>query len=189
MRLNNGGFISAADSKSVKEKEKRRDMQKGHVKILEASIQDANVLASIISESNKDVAITFNLNQDNNPKHPSFCDANWVKADVERGEEYFLYQEAGQSVACVAFENPRIGVGYLNRLSVLPEHRCKGIGEALVQHVMQYAASKQISRVSIGIIAEHHKLKHWYLKLGFKEGDIKTFPHLPFDVQYLHFVI
>ena len=157
--------------------------------ILKASNKDAEEIANIISESNKDVAITFNLNLDNNPKHPSFCDANWVKADFERGEEYFLYKEGDQHIACVAFENPRLGVGYLNRLSVLPKYRCNGVGEALVQYVIQYAKTKKITRVSIGIIAEHHKLKNWYLKLGFVEGNIKTFPHLPFDVQYLHFNI
>ena len=159
------------------------------MKIREANVKDAKLIASIISESNKDVAVTFNLNHDNNPKHPSFCSSDWVEADFERGEEYFLYEDRAYSVACVAFENPRLGVGYLNRLSVLPEHRRQGIGEALVQHVIQYAKTKKITRVSIGIIAEHHKLKNWYLKLGFVEGNIKTFPHLPFDVQYLHYII
>ena len=159
------------------------------MKIREANAKDAKLIASIISESNKDVAVTFNLNQDNNPKHPSFCSSDWIEADFERGEEYFLYEDRAYSVACVAFENPRLGVGYLNRLSVLSEHRRQGIGEALVQHVIQYAKTKKITRVSIGIIAEHHKLKNWYLKLGFVEGNIKTFPHLPFDVQYLHYII
>jgi hypothetical protein len=41
--------------------------------------------------------------------------------------------------------------------------------------------------VSIGIIAEHIKLKKWYLKLGFIEASTKKFDHLPFDVTYMHY--
>lgn len=148
---------------------------------------DAEAIALIISESNKDVAEEFGLNIENSPKHPSFCDKGWVLSDFRRGEEYFMYQKEGVGIGCVAFENPRPGVAYLNRLSVLPSHRHNGIGEKLVQHIIQYSEAKSIQRISIGIIAEHTKLKNWYLKLGFTEGETKTFPHLPFDVRYMSY--
>jgi len=35
------------------------------------------------------------------------------------------------------------------------EHRHKGIGEQLVNHVLEYSRIKNIQMVSIGIIAEH----------------------------------
>ncbi|TDO97940.1 acetyltransferase (GNAT) family protein [Marinomonas balearica] len=150
---------------------------------------DAEVISWIISESNKDVAEQFGINIENNPKHPSFCNKDWVLADFQRGEEYFMYEKDSVGLGCVAFESPRLGVAYLNRLSVLPMYRQSGIGEALVKHIIQYSETKNIQRVSIGIIAEHTKLKNWYLKLGFIEGEIKTFPHLPFDVQYMSYKV
>jgi GNAT superfamily N-acetyltransferase len=155
--------------------------------IVKASVVDAKAIAEIISASNKDVADEFGLNRDNNPKHPSFCTQDWVIGDFERGEEYFIYKKEGVSIGCVAFENPRPGIAYLNRLSVLPDYRHEGVGAELVKHVFAYAKSKQIQNISIGIIAKHTKLKNWYKKLGFVEGDVKRFPHLPFDVQYMRF--
>lgn len=155
--------------------------------IISTTSGDAEAIATIIKESNIDVAEEFELNFDNNPKHPSFCKKEWVLADFERGEEYFLYQQNGVNLGCIAFENPRPEVAYLNRLSVLPGYRRKGVGEDLVSFVLNYAKTKGIKRVSIGIIAKHLKLKNWYVKLGFVEGEKKVFPHLPFDVQYLSY--
>jgi GNAT superfamily N-acetyltransferase len=154
-----------------------------------ASVDQAKEISNLIRESNKDVAVEFGINFDNNPKHPSFCNQDWVLSDFERGEEYFVYSLKGVALACVAFENPRPGVAYLNRLSVLPRYRGQGVGEALVNYIVNYGKAKNVHRISIGIIAKHTKLKAWYIKLGFVEGAIKVFPHLPFDVQYMSFDI
>ncbi len=154
--------------------------------IVVTTVNDAEIISSIISESNQGVADEFGLNIDNTPKHPSFCTKQWVLADFDRGEEYFLYKQESTYIGCVAFKNPRPGVAYLNRLSVLPKYRHNRVGEALVKHVLNYAKTKHIRKVSLGIIAEHIRLKNWYLNLGFIEGKIQTFPHLPFDVQYMN---
>ena len=155
--------------------------------IITASIFDSEEIAKIVAISNKDVAEMFCLNRQNNPKHPSFYDKEWVVSDFERGEEYFLYRENKIFVGCVAFEQPNSRVGYLNRLSVLPTNRRKGIGEKLVKHTLDYANSKGINEISIGIIAKHKTLKNWYLHLGFIENGIKEFPHLPFDVLFMKY--
>lgn len=155
--------------------------------IVTASIKDSEEIAKIVAVSNKDVADMFNLNRQNNPKHPSFYNREWVLSDFERGEEYFLYKESGKLVGCVAFEQPNANVGYLNRLSVLPENRRNGIGDKLVRQVFVHAASKGVSEISIGIIAKHEKLKKWYFRLGFVENGLKEFPHLPFDVLFMKY--
>jgi N-acetylglutamate synthase-like GNAT family acetyltransferase len=155
------------------------------MRIVEATVTDAAKIANIVSVSNIDVADEFGINNDNNPKHPSFYNKDWVMSDFARNEKYFLYMENGVSIGCVAFENPRPGVAYLNRLSVLPQYRHKGVGEELVHYIFKYAKIRDIQRISIGIIAENFKHKNWYLKLGFVEGDIKTVPHRPFDVQFM----
>lgn len=163
--------------------------------ITTATRNDAQNIAAIISEANQPVAHAFGITIENNPKHPSFYTAQWVLSDFDRGEEYFMAhhndnnsQEKADNttpIACVAFEHPRPNVAYLNRLSVLPNHQHQGVGEALVQHIINYADSKNIQRISIGIIAEHTALKHWYVKLGFQIGETKRFAHLPFSVLYM----
>ena len=156
-------------------------------KIQSANLHDAEIISFIVSQANKDVAEKFELTLENNPKHPSFYTKEWVLSDIDRGEEYFLYQINGVNCGCVAFEQPNSDISYLNRLSVLPEYRHKGIGEQLVKHVLECSRINNIQMVSIGIIAEHTLLKKWYLKLGFIEKETKHFDHLPFAITYMSY--
>lgn len=59
----------------------------------------------------------------------------------------------------------------------------------LAQHILEYAKSKRVKNISIGIIAEHTQLKKWYSKIGFTEGHIQKFDHLPFNVLYMKYEI
>jgi GNAT superfamily N-acetyltransferase len=157
--------------------------------IAQATLEDAQTIAKIVSLSNEGVAKKFGVNKDNNPKHPSFYDESWVLSDFERGEEYFLYEVNGEAVGCVAYEQSRAEVAYLNRLSVLPSYREQGIGRELTQHISQHGKSKGVTEISIGIIAKHAKLKVWYSKLGFIENGLKEFSHLPFDVLFMKYQV
>ena len=159
------------------------------MKIMPAKKEDCDLLASIVSKGNQDVAEMLNLNIDNAPKHPSFCTAEWIVDELERGQQYFILTEDGNAKGCVAFEQPNEKTAYLNRLSVLPEFRNKGIGAELVQHIIDYSRRKNVFNISIGIIAEHTQLKDWYLKQGFTEGALQKFDHLPFNVLYMQFQV
>lgn len=156
-----------------------------NVTIRQAAESDTELLASLVRKANKDVAERFNLNDQNAPKHPSFCTAEWIVHETQRGQIYFIAESEGSPAGCVAFESPSPGIAYLNRLSVLPSARRRGIGANLVHHHFRYSAGKGIFTVSIGIIAAFTELKEWYLKLGFEEGATTRFDHLPFDVCYM----
>ena len=159
------------------------------MKIIPGKPTDAEKIAGIVSEANKDVAESFNITCEDTPKHPSFYTQDWVLADFKRGEEYFLYREDGVEKGCVAFEQPNSATAYLNRLSVLPKYRHNGIGSTLVKYILEYAKSKNILYVSIGIIAEHEILQQWYSNLGFVKGNTQKFDHLPFNVQYMRYTL
>lgn len=150
-----------------------------------ADAGDISTLAMLVSESNKDVALKFGLNAQNCPKHPSFCTEAWIESDLARGERYFILEEGGAAVGCVAYERPGPGRAYLNRLSVLPGHRKRGAGARLVRHIVEMAAADSVQSISIGVIGEHEELTRWYETLGFTRGEVKRFPHLPFSVQYM----
>lgn len=157
--------------------------------IREAFESDAAALARIIGEANKDVAIRFGLDAGNCAKHPSFCTADWIRADLARGERYFIFAEGDMPIACVAYETPSEKVAYLNRLSVLPAYRRRGIGALLVAHVIELARAASIPAISIGVIGEHDDLQRWYRKQGFVDGEVKRFPHLPFSVRYMTYAV
>jgi len=157
--------------------------------IRESTPDDSATIAMLVSESNRDVAITFGLNADNCPKHPSFCTEAWVRADLERGERYFIIEENAGPVGCVAYETPSEGLAYLNRLSVLPKFRKRGVGARLVQHIVELARTASIRTISIGVIGEHTELQRWYRNLGFADGETKRFPYLPFSVKYMAYTV
>jgi len=159
------------------------------MEIRKATPKELSIIAMLISESNKDVALKFGINADNCPKHPSFCTADWVKTDFDRGEKYFVLEENTNPIGCVAYENPSTGLAYLNRLSVLPIHRNRSAGARLVKHIIQHAKTESIQKISIGVIAEHFELQRWYMSLGFKSGETKQFSHLPFSVIYMSYAL
>ena len=157
--------------------------------IREANAADIATIALLIRDANQDVAEKFGLTASNSPKHPSFCTAAWVEADLARGERYFIGEEGSIAIACVAYENPSAGLAYLNRLSVLPAHRRHGIGAGLVQHIIQLARTSSIQTISIGVIGEYDELQGWYRKMGFVDGQTRRFPHLPFSVKYMTYAV
>jgi N-acetylglutamate synthase-like GNAT family acetyltransferase len=153
--------------------------------IREATLKDAANIAMLISAANQDVAARFGLTRANCPKHPSFCTPTWVQADFARGERYFIAEKASGPIACVAFEPAGAGLAYLNRLSVLPAHRCGGVGSHLVHHIIELARISSLQNISIGVIGDHADLQRWYRKLGFLMGETRHFAHLPFSVTYM----
>jgi len=159
------------------------------MRIREATSADLATIAMLVSESNKDVAVQFDLNSENCPKHPSFCTESWVQADLARGENYFILEEGTQPYGCVAYEGSSSGLAYLNRLSVPSAQRNKGAGASLVQHIIGHARSRSVQTISIGVIGEHTGLQRWYNKLGFVDGETKRFPHLPFSVKYMSYAL
>ncbi len=155
--------------------------------IRRAGSNDIALLASLIQRSFEDVALRFGLTRENCPKHPSNCTPEWVKADMERGVTFFLFLEGNTPVGAVAIEQPRSDPCYSERLSVLPEWRKKGIGDALDQHIIADAQKRGAREISIAIIAEQDDLRGWYEKRGFTMESRKRFEHLPFEVMFMRY--
>ena len=151
--------------------------------------EDAQVLAETTRKSFRDVAECFGLTQENAPRHPSNCTADWIREYMEHGITYFAIENNNHVVGCVALEQANSQVCYLERLAVLPNQRRRGFGKALVKHTLSEARLLGVNYVSIGIIAEQTELKDWYKKLGFVEGESKEFPHLPFRVTFMSYGI
>jgi N-acetylglutamate synthase-like GNAT family acetyltransferase len=153
--------------------------------IRHATDADVDVIAGIVSRAFADVALRFSLTPENCPKHPSNCTVEWVRQDQKRGVQYFIAEQDGLPSGCVAMETASAKTCYLERLAVLPDRRKRGMGRALVDHVIQSAKAAGAHRVSLSLIANHVELREWYRKLGFREGATQRFPHLPFEVLFM----
>jgi GNAT superfamily N-acetyltransferase len=164
-------------------------MEKGEresVNIRPAEFPDIDSLVGIIRRSHGDVAQMYGITPDNNPRHPSFCKPEWIESALEKNVRFYLMELDGIAVGCVALEEARPGVAYLERLSVLPEYRKRGFGKMLVAHIFDEARKIGVRQVEIGIIAEYEWLKNWYRKRGFVEKKTKVFEHLPFRVLFMY---
>ena len=155
------------------------------VRVVSGDENDANALAEIIRRANAVVAARFGLTPENAPKHPSSCTADWIRDDLTRGVRYILAEVDDRPVGCVGLEKADGGTCYMERLAVRPEFQRQGIGAALVQEFRNLAGQLGYSAIGIGIIAENHELSRWYAAHGFRATETKTFPHLPFTVQFM----
>jgi len=156
-----------------------------NLKIRAGAQKDIGILTEIIRSSFRDVADRFGLSQENCPKHPSHCTADWIQEDMDRGVTYFILEDNGFASGCVALELAGPKLCYLERLAVRPPRRRRGFGRALVEYVLAEAKRSGAHRVSIGVIAEQTELKSWYQKIGFIEAETKEFAHLPFRVTFM----
>jgi diamine N-acetyltransferase len=153
--------------------------------IRQATDANAELVATIISRSFVDVAIRFSLTRENCPKHPSKCIPGWVRQDQKRGVQYFIAEEDGAPSGCMALEAVSVELRDRQRLAVVPDRRGRGTGRALVEHAIAHAKATDGSRVSLSIIAKHVELRERYVRLGFRAGATKSFPHLPFAVLFM----
>lgn len=153
--------------------------------IRQANKTDIDVLINILSNSHHDVAKRLKLTKENCPKFLGFCAEQRVKNDFEKGIKYYILEQNHQSLGCIALEKASQDVCYLERLAVLPEHRKKGYGKMLVNHLFEQAGKVGAKKVEIGMISKDRKLKDWYKKLGFVQTATKKFDHLTFEVAFL----
>lgn len=154
--------------------------------IRDANKTDKDILVTLIRDSFRDVAEKFALTTESCPKFPAFNAKERVEGDFEKGLKYYILEEDGRVCGCVALEIAGPDLCYLERLAVLPEHRNRGFGRALVNHLFEKAEKTGIRRIEIGTISKHRKLKNWYKKFGFIQKGTKKFDHLPFMVAFMY---
>ena len=153
--------------------------------IRDATLGDAELLASLIRGAFRDVAECLHLTPDNCPTHPSNCTVEWIEAGFVEGLRYYILEEGENACGCVTLERAGPDVCYLERLAVLPQFRHRGYGRALVEHVLDQAARLGASRVELGIIAGQDELRAWYERWGFSVVRSAEFEHLPFKVAFM----
>jgi ribosomal protein S18 acetylase RimI-like enzyme len=146
---------------------------------------EVDMLADLLRRSFATTAERFGLTVESCPKSPAFYTSQRVAADLDRGATYSFLEEDGHVCGCVAVEHAKPGVVYLERLAVLPEHRSKGYGRALVRYALAEAKAGGAERVEIGIFAEDTQIKDWYRQFGFEQTGTKKFEHLPFVVAFM----
>jgi ribosomal protein S18 acetylase RimI-like enzyme len=151
--------------------------------------------ASVIRRSFATVADEFGLTRENCPAHTSFITTRGLRREKDHGLKCFGLFADQRQIGFVGIEKyeddtlVRLDPGenryWLEKLAVLPAYRHLGYGEKLVDFAVQHVVGKGGTRIGLGMMNEHAVLKTWYLGLGFREKELKTFAHLPFVVCFM----
>lgn len=159
-----------------------------NITIRTARADDATILANTISVAYRDVAEQIGLTLENAPDHPSNAQPDWVLSDLESGMSYLMALVNETCVGCVAFKQTGAELE-AQRLAVIPSHRGSYVARLLNEAVLQAARLGGAETIQISIVADHHRLRRWYERMGFRATEVCSFDHLPFKVQYLELEI
>ena len=140
---------------------------------------------AVIRNSFQTAADRFGLTRDNCPSHPSFITMEKIIELKKRGPSFFGYYTGDLQVGFIAVEKASGERYYLEKISVLPEHRHNSYGIRLVEFGIDYIVGNNGKMVSIGVIDADTALKGWYNSLGFRETLTKKYSHLPFTVCFM----
>jgi N-acetylglutamate synthase-like GNAT family acetyltransferase len=154
------------------------------IQIRAATADDAGVLAETISLAYRDVARRFGITLQNAPTHPSNAQSHWVLSDVAQGTTYLMAMVDKSCVGCVAYRQSGTELE-AQRLAVVPAHRGGQVAQLLNEAILRAAKSAGAKKIRISIVADHHSLRRWYQRMGFRAVETRVFDDLPFEVQYL----
>ncbi len=147
--------------------------------------QELETSVSVIRTSFLTVAEEFNITQQNATTNAAFIKHSDLLQMNAWGITMFGLFENEVQIGFVAVEQTEGSIFYMEKLAVLPAHRHRGYGKALIDFVCDYVKRQGGATVSIGIIDHHSVLKNWYQVCGFTITGTKEFRHLPFKVCFL----
>ena len=97
--------------------------------------------------------------------------ANHVSIDATRDPDGIFVAEISNLVVgyISSYIDSEVGIGYIPNIAVANDHRGKGIGRKLLEHVMASLRREGVSYVRIETLEENSIGKHLYTSVGFEE--------------------
>jgi len=90
---------------------------------------------------------------------------------------FYTYKLEGEVVGVAALKFESKEVGAVRWVHVLPEHRRKGIGTALMNHLESEAKKKRLKRLRVLYVHDKaYWAKNFYKKLGYRAADKVALP-------------
>lgn len=128
------------------------------------------------------VAVAFGLTEENCPdRGRASYPLHKLVADYENGIKMYGYFDGGVLVGFLgtSFDKDTL---FLHDLIVLPAHRKRGIGQALLDFCKKSARELGATSVQLSMIDDNMPLRKWYEKNGFVNIDYKKYEGAPFTV-------
>jgi len=151
------------------------------------SEHNLSAIVKVLNLSHGTIAKDFNFTKEDNPTNNAFIDEQTLREQLNNGIELYGLKIEDRLAGCIAIEKSKreVDTYYIEKVSVLPEFRHKGIGVRLMDFATQKIKDAGGKIISIALIDSNSKLKNWYLSQGFVETGFKDFEHLPFRVCFM----
>ncbi len=153
---------------------------------------DENMLPDcldVIKKSFLTVAVDFGLTKENCPTNGAFMTLDMLHNDFAKNHLMFAKYSAEKIVGFMQLSKQDTDMYELKKLAVLPQSRHKGYGRELLSFAKSQVFDLGGRKISIGIIEENIRLKSWYQENGFVHTGTTIFPHLPFTVGFMEYVL
>ena len=141
-------------------------------------------LARLLNEAFATIAEEFGLTKENSPTNNAFITSDELYSQLSEAREFYSYEDKEKPIGFVVIEksSKEPDTFYIEKLAVHPDCRHQGIGLLLMDFATKRISELNGKRISIGLINDNVILKNWYHIQGFREFEVKSFEHLPFDV-------
>jgi uncharacterized protein YaiE (UPF0345 family)/ribosomal protein S18 acetylase RimI-like enzyme len=155
------------------------------MEIREVKDSELEKCAEVIRRGFRTVAEEFGLTEEKVPTNGAFIKLERLAVERAKGLLQFALLENGDIIGFVQLEKANEETYYLEKLSVVPEHRHAGYGRALMDYAGEMVSALGGKKIGITIIEENERLKSWYIKNGYTHTGTKKFEHLPFTVGFM----
>lgn len=103
-------------------------------------------------------------------------DWKWRKArhldeDARREPDgIFVAENDGRIAGYIStWRDGEAGIGHIPNLSIVPEHRGRGLGRRLIEHALEYFRNSGLTHARIETLEQNEVGNHLYRSLGFRE--------------------
>lgn len=97
-----------------------------------------------------------------------------ISDELNNSHARFFVALVGGKVAGYIGAHNVVGQVYITNVAVLPEHRCGGIGTALIKHLVDVSKSENAEFVTLEVRVSNAKAISLYSKMNFKEVGKRT---------------
>ena len=155
--------------------------------IREVRREEIPICVRVIRNSHQTVADAFGFTIENAPGYVAFAtDESRLIWHMDSEHRLMFVEEEGGIIRgyCSLLLN-NANECELAHLSVLPEHRHRGIGAALLEHAVRVAREHHCKVMRLSIVEENTVLRKWYEQHGAVHTGTEKFGFFPFTCGYM----
>jgi ribosomal protein S18 acetylase RimI-like enzyme len=147
---------------------------------------DLEKCLTVIHRGFETVAQEFGLTRENCPNRGAAdLPFETLESEFSRGDLMFVLIADSKYVGFISVAKRSDAEYKIRYLVVLPEHRHRGYGKALLDHAKETVSAFGIKKLTLGMNDDNIRLKNWYIENGFKTVSTKHFDGAPFTTGYM----